>query len=150
MEYLVRDCKEEDLFILVKLCQKHADFEQAEYNPEGKEELLRNALFSNSKRLFCLVVEVDSKVVGYTSYTFDFSTWDAKQFLYMDCLYLEPDFRGYGIGENLIDKLKIIAQQENCVNMQWQTPVFNERAVKFYKRIAAAGKEKVRFTSNLE
>ena len=97
-----------------------------------------------------MVVEVDSIVVGYTSYTIDFSTWDAKQFLYMDCLYLEPDVRGYEIGEKLIDELKIIAQRENCVNMQWQTPVFNERAVKFYERIGAAGKEKVRFSLALD
>ena len=150
MEYLIRDCKEADLPVLVGLCVKHAEFEHAAYNPKGKEVLLRNALFSNVKRLFCLVVEVDSKVVGYTSYTIDFSTWDAKQFLNMDCLYLESDFRGYGIGEKLIDELKIISQRENCVNIQWQTPVFNERAVKFYERIGAVGKEKVRFTLNLK
>jgi ribosomal protein S18 acetylase RimI-like enzyme len=150
MEYLIRDCKEEDLPALVELCVKHAEFEQAQYNPKGKEELLKNALFSNVKRLFCLVVEVDSKVVGYTSYIIDFSTWDAKQFLYMDCLFLEPDFKGYGIGEKLIDELKIIAQRGNCVNMQWQTPVFNERAIKFYERIGASGKEKVRFSLALD
>ena len=146
MEYLIRDCEEADLPVLVELCQKHAEFEQAAYHPEGKEELLQNALFSKNKRLFCLVVEVDSLVVGYTSYTFDFSTWDARQFLYMDCLYLESDFRGFGIGEKLIDKLKEIANLHNCVNIQWQTPVFNGRAIKFYERIGAEGKEKVRFT----
>jgi ribosomal protein S18 acetylase RimI-like enzyme len=149
MEYIIRDCEEGDSSALIELCQKHAEFERASYSPEGKEELLRNALFSKDKRLFCLVVEVDTLLVGYTTYTFDFSTWDAGQFLYMDCLYLEPDIRSFGIGEKLIDKLKEIAKLQNCVNVQWQTPQFNERAVKFYERHGAAGKEKVRFTLKL-
>lgn len=149
MEYLIRDCKESDLPVLVELCEKHAEFEQFSYNAEGKEKRLRMALFSDCKQLHCLVVEMNSRLVGYTSYTFDFSTWDAGLFLYMDCLYLEPSIRGYGIGEVLIEKLKAIALSKNCVNMQWQTPEFNKRAVKFYHRVGASGKEKLRFTLNL-
>jgi hypothetical protein len=42
--------------------------------------------------------------------------------------------------------LRDIAREKNCVNIQWQTPVFNKRAIKFYNRIGATGKDKVRFT----
>jgi L-amino acid N-acyltransferase YncA len=148
MEYLIRDCKETDLTALVKLCRKHAAYEKASYNPQGKQELLKEALFSNSPDLFCLIVESNNEVVGYASYTYDFSTWDAAKFLYLDCLYLECDFRGYGIGEVIINKLKDIAAIKGCVNVQWQTPDFNERAIKFYNRIGAMGKDKVRFFLN--
>lgn len=145
MEYLIRKCKENDLTELVELCRKHSEFEQAGYDPTGKEALLKNAIFSDNPKLFCNVIESNNnRLQGYFSYTFDYSTWDAQTFLYLDCLYLKPEFRGHRIGEIIFDKLKEIAKQSDCVNIQWQTPVFNERAIKFYNRIGGTGKDKVR------
>jgi ribosomal protein S18 acetylase RimI-like enzyme len=149
MEYSIRNCEIVDLPKLVILCQKHAEFEKADFSPEGKEDGLKNALFGQNPKLFCLVVATKEAIVGYASYTFDFSTWNAASFIYMDCLFLEEEARNYGIGELLIEKLKEIGTQNNCVNLQWQTPQFNERAIKFYNRIGAKGKDKVRFTLNL-
>ncbi|REG92185.1 GNAT family N-acetyltransferase [Flavobacterium aquicola] len=149
MEYLIRDCEPNDISVLIDLCQKHAAYERASFSPIGKEEKLQEALFGDHPQLFCLVVEVNETIVGYASFTFDFSTWDAATFIYMDCLYLEEDARGFGIGEALIDKLKQIAKDKNCINIQWQTPEFNTRAIKFYRRIGGIGKDKVRFFLNL-
>lgn len=149
MNYLIRDCQATDLNTLVDLCQKHAEYEKASFNPIGKENKLQKALFGENPKLFCLVVEINERIVGYASYTFDFSTWDAATFMYMDCLYLKEDIRGFGIGEALIEKLKQVATDKNCINIQWQTPEFNERAIQFYRRIGANGKDKVRFTLDL-
>jgi GNAT superfamily N-acetyltransferase len=149
MNYLIRDCQPSDINRLVHLCQKHADYEKASFNPIGKEDGLKNALFGEHPQLFCLVVEVNERIVGYASYTFDFSTWDAATFMYMDCLYLEEDIRGFGIGEAIIEKLKQIATDKKCVNIQWHTPKFNEKAITFYHRIGATGKDKVRFFLDL-
>lgn len=149
MEYSIRNCEVSDLPKLVVLSQKHAEFEKAEYSPEGKEEKLKEAIFSKQPKLYCLVVAAKETIVGYVSYTFDFSTWDAATFIYMDCLFLEEEARSFGIGEVLIEELKEIGIQKNCINIQWQTPEFNERAIKFYNRIGAKGKDKVRFTLSL-
>ncbi|HSD09108.1 GNAT family N-acetyltransferase [Flavobacterium sp.] len=145
MKYLIRECQPADLNKVIQLCIKHAEYEKASYNPEGKEEKLKEELFSMHPRLFCLVVEVNGTVVGYTSYTIDFSTWNAGTFLYMDCLFLAEEIRGFGIGEAIIKKLRQIATAKNCVNMQWHTPQFNERAINFYRRFGGTVKDKVRF-----
>lgn len=149
MEYSIRNCEPQDLPKLVILCQKHAEFEKADFSPEGKEEALKKALFNDNPKLYCLVVAIDKDIVGYVSYTFDYSTWDAATFMYMDCLFLEEEARSFGIGEVLIEKLKQIGIEKNCINIQWQTPQFNERAIKFYHRIGGKGKDKVRFTLDL-
>jgi GNAT superfamily N-acetyltransferase len=149
MEYSIRNCEPSDLPKLVVLCQKHAEYEKAVFSPEGIENGLKMALFGDNPKLYCLVVAAKGTIVGYVSYTFDFSTWDAADFMYMDCLFLEEEARSFGIGNVLIEKLKQIATEKNCINIQWQTPQFNERAIKFYKRIGANGKDKVRFTLNL-
>ncbi|KIA97742.1 GCN5 family acetyltransferase [Flavobacterium sp. KMS] len=145
MEFIIRDCNTNDLPKLVDLCQKHAEYEKATYNTEGKEDKLKIALFAESPKLYCLIVELNAAIIGYATYTFDYSTWDAADFMYLDCLYLEDSARGFGIGEAIIEKLKQIAINKNCINIQWQTPTFNTRAIKFYNRIGANGKDKVRF-----
>lgn len=150
MNYLIRNSIESDLDKLIDLCQKHAAYERASYHKQGKKEHLKKALFSEEKVLNCLIVEVSGEIIGYATYTFDFSTWDAEKFIYLDCLYLEDDFRSYGIGQALIEKIEEIGKSQNCINMQWQTPDFNVRAIKFYNRIGASGKEKIRFTLPLK
>jgi len=149
MEYSIRNCEIADVPKLVVLCQKHAEFERADYSPEGKEEGLRKALFGEQPKLYCLVVATKETIVGYVSYNFTYSTWSAADFLYMDCLFLEESARNFGIGEVLINQLKEIGKNNNCVNMQWRTPQFNERAIKFYQRIGAKGKDKVCFFLDL-
>lgn len=146
MGYLIRQCQEQDLPMLVQLCQKHSDFEKKRYNSENKEQLLKEAIFSIFPRLFCYVIEVDGQIIGYFSYTFDFSTWDAKSFLYLDCLYLEPEFRGNRIGEKAFNILKEIAKQNGCINIQWQTPILNTKAINFYNRIGGLSETKARFS----
>lgn len=149
MKHLIRNCETSDLKMVVALCQKHAEYEQATFNPKGKENGLKNALFCEQPKLFCLVVEKNKTIVGYATYTFDFSTWDAANFMYLDCLYLEENIRGFGTGEAIIEQLKQIAADKNCINIQWHTPKFNERAIKFYSRIGGNKKDKLRFFLDL-
>lgn len=149
MEFIIRNCNTSDLTKLVELSQKHAEYEKASYTSEGKEDKLKIALFAESPKLYCLIVEFNAVIIGYATYTFDYSTWDAADFMYLDCLYLEDTARGFGIGEAIIEKLKQIAVNKNCINILWQTPTFNTKAIKFYNRIGANGKDKVRFSITL-
>lgn len=149
MEYTIRKCEIADLPKLAILCQKHAEYEKADYDTEGKEEGLKKILFASEPSHFCLVVATENDIVGYVTYNFMYSTWDARQIIHMDCLFLEEQARNYGIGEVLINKLKQIGKDKNCINMQWRTPQFNERAIKFYNRIGAKGKEKICFFLDL-
>ena len=146
MEHLIRNCRREDLPELVELCARHSMYEKCAYDKRYKEPLLEKAIFCEQPRLFCIVVEMNLKLVGFASYTFDFSTWDAQSFLYLDCLYLDHESRGLGIGNTVIGKLVEIATANSCINIQWQTPGWNERAIKFYHRVGGMSKKKERFT----
>ncbi len=68
----------------------------------------------------------------------------------MDCLFPEPELRSRGMGTEIMAGLKRVAKERHCVNIQWQTPAFNERAIRFYKRIGGVGKDKVRFFRDKE
>lgn len=149
MEYAIRKIDKRELTRLVEMCQNHAIYETTAYNPVGKQKALAKLLFNEYPKLFCYIVEAHENLIGYFSYTFDTSTWDARNYLHLDCLYLEPEYRGQKIGDKIFEKLIEIAKANNCVNIQWQTPAFNEKAISFYKRIGATGKEKIRFFIDL-
>jgi GNAT superfamily N-acetyltransferase len=150
MNYIIRKAKPEDLPEIIKLCAEHADYEKADYLEEGKSQKISVLLFSDMPRLFCLIAEFENTVLGYATYSFEVSTWDAELYAHMDCLYLRPTFRNFGIGEALVKEIAKAAAENNCQIMQWQTPVFNERAIKFYYRIGATSREKLRLYLNEE
>ncbi len=148
-DFNIRFAIKKDIPQIVQLCSLHAIYEKSTYDFHQKEALLNSALFSENSSLFCLVVEKDQQLIGYATYMKQFSTWDANFYIYMDCLFLTEDARGFGIGEIVVHKIKEEGKKLNCNLIQWQTPNFNIRAIKFYKRIGAHSKNKERFFLNI-
>ncbi len=142
---LIREANSGDLHQMMELCELHAEYEQSECSMEGKKDRLRNHLFGDHATTHCLVVAEAEKLQGYATFMKQFSTWDAEEYVYLDCLYLREEIRGKGVGRELMQRVKAFAEQEGCSHVQWQTPDFNENAIKFYKKLGATSKAKERF-----
>ena len=145
MDYIIEQPQREQIPLLVSLCAAHAEFERCEYNPEGKLERLSNDIFANDPKLYCRVAIVDGVCVGYITWMRQYSTWDAGEYLYMDCLFLDGKYRSKGIGVALVNEMKGFGRENGIKSIQWQTPDFNKRAIKFYQRISASSLSKERF-----
>jgi len=150
MLYNIRHCAPGDVPALVQLCAKHAAHERACYSSDDKVRRLTAAIFGSTPALHCYVIEFEQRMVGYFSFTFDFSTWEARRFLYLDCLYLDVEYRRLGIGREVFNILVDRGLEMQCVSIQWQTPVFNENAIKFYSKVGGVAKEKMRYSLPLE
>lgn len=99
----------------------------------------------------CLVAESpDGEVVGYATCVPALSTWDGLEYLHMDCLFLVPGQRGLGLGALLMDAVTAEARTLGLTEIQWQTPTWNEGAIRFYDRLGARAQEKTRFTLTVE
>lgn len=144
MNYKIRRAFPDDIPEIINLCAEHAEYEGSSYTSEGKAEKLSSFLFSQHPRLSCIVAESNNTIVGYATYMLEFSTWDAGLYMHMDCVYLREQMRGLGIGEALINKIIKEAKSQGCNLIQWQTPESNERAIKFYYRMGATSKKKLR------
>lgn len=143
---VVRRARVEDLADVVALIGEHAVYEKADPPAPGLEERLRPLLFGRPEpRLRCLVAELEGVVVGYASCSAEVSTWDGAEYLHMDCLFLRDGHRGLGIGESLMDAVREEARALGLGHVQWQTPVWNDGAIRFYGRIGAISKDKRRF-----
>lgn len=145
MSYILRKAIKNDLPKLIDLCKQHAAYEQADYHERGKQSLLEKAIFSKPQICHCLVIEYQNTLVGYATYLQQFSTWDGAYYIYMDCLFVEEEHRSKGLGNLLIERIKADGKSLGCSHIQWQTPTFNTRAMKFYDRIGGTSKSKERY-----
>lgn len=142
--YTIRGAKPGDMDEIIGLCYAHAAFEKAEISGHVDWKVLEDHIFHH-KDVYCLVVECQDQVAGFSTLMKQFSTWDAAYYLYLDCLYLKSVARGIGLGQVMMQKVAALAKAQGCSLVQWQTPVFNEPAIRFYERLGAVSKDKKRF-----
>ncbi|MEU6373737.1 GNAT family N-acetyltransferase [Streptomyces sp. NPDC046909] len=143
---VVRRAVDADLADVVALIGEHAVYEKADPPADGLEVRLRGLLFGAAEpRLRCFVAELDGGVIGYATCSAEVSTWDGAEYLHMDCLFLRDGHRGLGAGEALMNAVRDEARALGLDHVQWQTPAWNEGAIRFYERIGAVAKEKRRF-----
>ena len=149
-EFHIREIEPTDLARICTLCAEHAAYEGSVYSFDGKEQALHKLLFGEPKQIYGLVALINGFIVGYATYTIDFSTWEARPYLHLDCLYLIQEARGRGVGKALIQQVANMGLLHGCTQMQWQTPVENRNAIEFYQHLGALGLEKVRFFMTTE
>ncbi|MEV0111892.1 GNAT family N-acetyltransferase [Streptomyces sp. NPDC050844] len=144
----VRHARPADLPRIAELAAEHAVYEKAPPLAPGLAGRLDALLFGTpAPRLRCLVAELPGgEVVGYATCAPEISTWDGAEYLHMDCLFLRDGHRGLGLGALLMDAVSAEARALGLAEVQWQTPVWNEGAIRFYDRLGAAAAEKRRYT----
>ncbi|WP_123585089.1 GNAT family N-acetyltransferase [Pseudomonas brassicacearum] len=145
MDIEVRSIRQADLPHLLRLCRRHAEYEAAIWFENNQIERWSEALFSTSPDLFGWVAEANGRVCGFMTVTVDYATWNAAHFSHMDCLYIEDEYRGYGIGRRFFDCLDAFCRERNIGHVQWQTPPDNQLGIGFYQRMGATNKPKLRF-----
>jgi GNAT superfamily N-acetyltransferase len=142
----VRNVKQPDLLQLVALCIEHAAYERAEIAALDPEKL-SEGLFASAPRLYAWVAaDGADDLYGYATATIDFSTWNARTFVHMDCLYVREAFRGHALGQRLIAAVFTFAKSVGAAEVQWQTPQWNVDAQRFYARLGATATTKLRYT----
>lgn len=145
--WAVRPACAADAPALAQLCAAHAAYERIPHITQGHAARLAAAL--SAGRLHIWLGLLDEVAVGYASATQDYSTLAGALFLHLDCLYLEPGARGLGLGGDLLAAVLAQARALGCAQLQWQTPVWNADAMRFYDRLGAVRLAKQRYTLSL-
>ncbi|MFE9563035.1 GNAT family N-acetyltransferase [Streptomyces sp. NPDC006487] len=148
---VVRPARPEDLPRLVELMREHMVYERSEPRAAGLAERLGAQLFADGARLWVLLAETPrGEIAGYAACSAEFSFWEARHYLHMDCLYLAEEARGHGLGAALMDGVAALARELGLGHVEWQTPDWNEGAIRFYDRLGATGKPKLRYALPVE
>ena len=142
--WVIRPACADDSEALAALCAEHAAYEKLPCPGTGHAARLAAAL--NADRFHAWMGLLDGSPIGYASASFDFSTLSAQPFCHLDCLYLRPAARQLGLGEALLERVAACARKAGCAQLQWQTPVWNADAIRFYDRMGATRLEKQRYS----
>lgn len=132
----MRPARVQDMDTIYELIRELAVYEKKDPSklPLTKENLLRFG-FGQAAYFYIELAEVGSSIVAYALYFYPFSANQGKPYLFVEDLYVKPEFRGKGIGEALLKKLASKAEEIGCCRMEWQVFDWNEDAVAFYKKI---------------
>jgi GNAT superfamily N-acetyltransferase len=141
----VRRPRRRELPALAALCQAHARYERAAVPEAGLADRLARALFGRAPALRAWVAAGPRGLVGYASASPAFSTWRGCPVLILDCLYVTPACRRTGVGRALMAAVMDYAHAEQYPGLEWQTPAWNRRAQRFYRRLGARSRLKQRF-----
>lgn len=135
----IRDAVPDDIPEILAMIHELADYERAPHEVIATPELLRDALFGADPAVFALMAEADDtgEIVGFALWFRNFSTWLGRHGVYLEDLYVRPEYRGHGYGKALLSSLARIAVDRGYGRFEWWVLDWNTPAIDFYRSIGA-------------
>ena len=138
MTLRIEPATERDLPAIVHLVRQLARYEKLEHAMVASQDDFRQALFEAERSAHALMAFADDAPVGFALYFYNFSTFLGKRGIYLEDIYVEPEYRGRGIGSALLKRLARIGKEQNCGRMEWSVLTWNQPSIDFYHRLGAA------------
>jgi GNAT superfamily N-acetyltransferase len=137
MAITIRPATPADVPLILEFVRALAVYERAPDAVVATEaDLLRDG-FGPNPFYFCLIAENEGQPAGFAFYFFDYSTWIGRPGIYLEDLFVHPEFRGLGIGKALLKKVAAIALEKNCARLKWAVLDWNTPAIDFYRAMGA-------------
>ena len=133
----IRPATEDDVPIILSLIRELAEYERLSHEVVATEGLLRESLFGERRGAEVLLACCKGAPAGFALFFHSFSTFLGRPGIYLEDLYVKPEFRGRRIGRALLTHLARLAKERGCGRLEWAVLDWNEPAIKLYKSIGA-------------
>ena len=137
MTFVIRNAVRDDADTILRFIRELAIYEKAEHEVLATVDTITASLFGPDSVTSALICEQNGQPIGFAVFFFSYSTWLAKNGLYLEDLYVTPDARGSGAGKALLRRLAGIAVEKGCGRFEWSVLDWNEPAIRVYKAIGA-------------
>ena len=131
-----RYAEERDVSLILFFIRELAEYEKMLDEVVATEELLREWIFEKQKAEVLFAME-DGKEVGFALFFHNFSTFLGRAGIYLEDLYVRPEYRGRGHGKGLLKKLAKIAVERGCGRLEWSCLDWNRPSIDFYLSLGA-------------
>ncbi|WP_165856361.1 GNAT family N-acetyltransferase [Marinobacter sp. JSM 1782161] len=133
----IRTATVDDVPQILAFVRELAIYEKAEHEVVATEATVAGSIFGPDSTVHALICEKAGQPIGFAVYFYNYSTWLAKNGLFLEDLYVTPDERGSGAGKALLRHLAQIAVARGCGRFEWNVLDWNEPAINFYESIGA-------------
>lgn len=131
-----RFAEETDVPTILYFITQLAAYENMLDEVVATEELLRDWIFEKNKAEVFFAV-ADGREVGFALFFYNFSTFVGRAGIYLEDLFVLPEYRGRGYGKGILQKLARIAVERGCGRLEWWCLDWNQPSIEFYKSIGA-------------
>ncbi|MDR1834508.1 MAG: GNAT family N-acetyltransferase [Fusobacteriaceae bacterium] len=128
----LREAQRKDTALVLGFIKGLAEYEHLEHMVEATEEMLARYFF-DEKKVEVLICEYEGKAVGFALFFHNFSTFLGKPGLYIEDIYIEPEYRGKGLGKGMLTTVAQIAVERDYGRVEWACLDWNEPSIRFYK-----------------
>ncbi|ODS58909.1 MAG: GNAT family N-acetyltransferase [Agrobacterium sp. SCN 61-19] len=137
MSFTIRSATPDDAATILGFITELAVYEKAGHEVEATEETIRTSIFGEGSVTEAAILEHDGRPAGFAVWFYSYSTWQAKNGLYLEDLYVSPDHRGSGAGKLLLRHLAKVAVAKGCGRFEWSVLDWNEPAIRVYDAVGA-------------
>ncbi len=137
-EVEIRVATEDDVPLILALIRELAEYERLSHEVVATEETLRHSLFGERRLAETLLAYLGDDLAGFALFFHSFSTFLGRPGIYLEDLYVRPEFRSAGVGRTLLVRIAGLAKERGCGRLEWAVLDWNEPAISFYKRIGAS------------
>lgn len=134
---IIRQTTPADVSVLFQLIRALAEYEKLAHTVSGSPEQLQEHLFGDRPYAEAILAEWEGKPVGFALFFHNYSTFRTLPGIYLEDLFVLPEYRRRGIGKALITYLTNLAVKRGCGRLEWSVLDWNEPAITFYKSIGA-------------
>jgi GNAT superfamily N-acetyltransferase len=133
----IRRAEPVDRDLVFAFIRSLADYEKLSDEVVATPDDVARALFAAHPRVFCDIASWDGAPAGFALWFYNFSTFRGRHGIYLEDLFVDPVFRGKGIGKALLAQLAKRAVDEGCARVEWWVLDWNEPSIKFYESLGA-------------
>jgi GNAT superfamily N-acetyltransferase len=135
--FTLREATPADVPDVLRLVRGLAEYEKLLHEAVATEAEFHTALFGPQPRAYAVLAIADGRAMGLALWYYTFSTFTGRPDIFLEDLFVEPAYRGRGIGLALLRTLARRAVAENCRRVEWRVLDWNQPSIDFYRSIGA-------------
>ncbi|WP_343805313.1 GNAT family N-acetyltransferase [Marinobacterium maritimum] len=133
----IRDARVEDSALILRFIKELAEYEKEPQAVVATEASIETSIFGADSTVDAVICLINGEPVGFAVYFYNYSTWMGRNGMYLEDLYVSPEYRKFGAGKAILKHLAKIAVAKECGRFEWSVLDWNEPAIQFYKSIGA-------------